>query len=110
MTLLVCDRFRQWHADGVSQREIGRRLGASLGAVQRASKAAGLEWKAHRSKATRKDDEALLGWIKRRCAGVSCGKIDPRRAGLVRTATRDVRNADLKESGEPASVVLGAYW
>lgn len=58
-------------------------------------------------------DEAVLDMVRRRCAGESSGQIAARYgipSEKARVATTRVRNADLEESGEPARVILAAYW
>lgn len=64
------------------------------------------------ARATRRDDERLLGMLALRCAGVSSAAIAERVGAKpegVRIATTRVRNDDLEQSGEPARVVLAGY-
>lgn len=58
-------------------------------------------------------DDELLRWIALRVAGWSAAQVAQRMGvsqSTVDMATREVRNADLAESGEPPGVVDRAYW
>ena len=58
-------------------------------------------------------DEVLLQMLALRCAGQSSRDVADRlgvRPEAVRVATNRVLEADLLESGEPASKVLAWYW
>lgn len=59
------------------------------------------------------DDRQVLNMVRLRAAGFTSVEIAARygfTSEKVRIATNRVMNADLMESGEPARVVLAAYW
>lgn len=61
----------------------------------------------------READERLLAWIHARCRGRSVSEVARRwatTAGTVRSMTRRVRDADVRESGEPERAVREGYW
>ncbi len=62
---------------------------------------------------TRQDDELHLRAVRMRSIGVSAATT-ARRLGLesarARVITNRIKQADIKESGEPQDVVRSAYW
>lgn len=63
--------------------------------------------------ATRSQDEMTLWLVRQRASGVSANQLAKRvrrHAGPVITATNNVLEADLAESGEDPEVVARAYW
>lgn len=65
-------------------------------------------------RAPRSSDETLLSWVALRSGGMTCKAIADLHAGVtegtVRVSTYSIRQADIQESGEPASRVASAYW
>lgn len=61
----------------------------------------------------RADDERLLTMVHARSGGMSSYQVAEMiglRNEAVRTAVNRVRDADLRESGEPVEAVRAAYW
>lgn len=65
-------------------------------------------------RAPRSSDELPLSWVALRSGGMTCKAIADMHAGVtegaVRVSTYSMRQADIQESGEPASRVIAAYW
>lgn len=62
---------------------------------------------------SRSNDDRLLQWLWYRTAGFSIAQVAHLHGAptsTVSSATSDVRNADITESGEPEAEVVAGYW